>query len=212
MKSRPAVLLLAIVLFPIGAFAQTSAQSSQSSSSSGQPQTATPGGPMTVEAIHDGPLAAPDVKITQFDGQTDALLGGYAGWLTDNTFFIGGGGYWLVNPSHDHELGYGGVIVQWLQRANAPFGFAVKGLIGGGWATLPETFVARDRRGRPTTVTGLISEGFFVAEPQIDALIRVTRHTRLTVGAGYRFTAGSHNDSDISGPVATIGFQFGGGS
>jgi hypothetical protein len=197
MSVKHLVLLLAIVLVPTRAAAQT---------------TPTPGGPMTIEPIHDGPLAAPDVKITQFDHDTDALLGGYAGWLTDNTLFIGAGGYWLVNPSHDHELGYGGVIVQWLQRANAPFGFAVKGLIGGGWATLPETFIAPGRRGQPTTVIGLHSDGFFVAEPQVDALIRVSRHTRLTIGAGYRFTAGSHNDSDIRGPVGTIGFQFGGGS
>jgi hypothetical protein len=206
MRSRHLVLLLAIVLFPLGAAAQTPAQSST------QPQTATPGGPMTFEAIHDGPLAAPEVKITEFDGQTDTLLGGYAGWLTDNRLFIGGGGYWLVNQSHDRELGYGGVIVQWLQRANAPFGFAVKSLIGGGWATLPETFIVPGRRGQATTVIGLHSDGFFVAEPQVDALIRVSRHTRLTVGAGYRFTAGSHNDSDIRGAVGTIGFQFGGGS
>ena len=204
--TRHAILLLLLTLVPIAAAGQDAATTSQ------PPQPSPNTGPMIFEAIHDGPLAAPDVKITQFARQTDALLGGYAGWLTDNRLFIGGGGYWLVNPSHDHELGYGGVIVQWLQRANAPFGFAVKGLIGGGWATLPQTFVARDRRGQPTTVTGLFSDGFFVAEPQVDALIRVTRHTRLTVGAGYRFTAGSHNDSDISGPVGTIGFQFGGGS
>src|SRR5262245_58449791 len=205
MRSRHLVLLLAMVLFPLGAAAQTQAQSSA------QPQTATPGGPMTFERIQDGPLAAPEVKITQFDGDSDALLGGYAGWLTDNRLFIGGGGYWLLTGSHNHELGYGGVIVQWLAHTNAPFGFGIKGLVGGGWATLPQSFVTYDRRGRPTVV-GLHSDGCFVAEPQVDALIRVSRHTRLTVGAGYRFTAGSHNDSDISGPVGTIGFQFGGGS
>ena len=167
---------------------------------------------MTFESIHDGPLAAPDVKITQFDHETETLLGGYAGWLSDNTLFIGGGGYWLVTPSHDHELGYGGVVLQLMAHTSGPIGFSVKGLIGGGWATLPDTFVVRDRRGQPSTVIGLHSDGFFVAEPQFDALIRVSRHSRLTVGAGYRFTAGSHNDSDISGAVGTIGFQFGGGS
>ena len=197
MSVKHFVLLLAVVLVPLRASAQTAP---------------TPGGPMTFEPIHDGPLAAPDVKITEFDHSTDALLGGYAGWLTDNTLFIGGGGYWLLDQSHNHELGYGGFIVQWMKHADAPIGFGVKGLVGGGWATLPETFVVRDRRGQPSTVIGLHSDGFFVAEPQVDALIRVTRHTRLTVGAGYRFTAGSHNDSQISGAVGTIGFQFGGGS
>jgi hypothetical protein len=196
MRSRHLVLLLGIVLLPVRAAAQTP----------------TPGGPMTFEVIHDGPLAAPDVKITQFDGKTDTLLGGYAGWLTDNRLFVGGGWYWLLNPSRDHELNYGGLILQWMQHSTAPIGFSVRGLIGGGYATTAQTFVVRNRRGQPNSVVGLDYEGFFAAEPQIDALIRVSRNTRVTVGAGYRFTAGSHNDSDIRGAVGTVGFQFGGGS
>src|SRR5262245_60589521 len=147
MRSKHLLLLLAILLLPLKAAAQT---------------TPTPGGPMTFEAIHDGPLAAPEVKITQFNGKTDALLGGYAGWLSDNRLFIGGGWYWLVDPSHNHELNYGGLIVQWMERVNAPIGFGVRGLIGGGSATLNQTFVVRDRRGQPTNVVGIDDEGFFV--------------------------------------------------
>src|SRR6185295_1588730 len=125
MRIRHFVLLLASILIPMRAAAQT---------------TPTPGGPMTFEVIHDGPLAAPEVKITQFDGKTDTLLGGYGGWLTDNRFFVGGGWYFLLNPSHDHELNYGGLIVQWLEHTSGPIGFSVRGLIGGGYATTSQTF------------------------------------------------------------------------
>ena len=53
-------------------------------------------GPMIVEPIHSGFLAAPDVKVTEVDRRTSELVGGYAGWVTDDTFFVGGGGYWLA--------------------------------------------------------------------------------------------------------------------
>src|SRR5262245_9827510 len=96
------VLTLSLGLAPLPAAAQDA--NTQST-----PQTPNAGGPMTFEAIHSGWLAAPDAKVTQFDGKTDALLGGYAGWLTDETLFVGGAAYWLVNPSNDHEMWYGGV-------------------------------------------------------------------------------------------------------
>src|SRR5262245_3329076 len=68
---------------------------SASAQSTGTPATQ---GPMVVERVHSGFLAAPDVKVTEVDGTTSALAGGYAGWLSDETFFVGGGGYWLANP------------------------------------------------------------------------------------------------------------------
>ena len=49
-------------------------------------------GPMTVERITSGFLAAPDFKVTRFDHRTSELAGGYAGWLTDQQLFVGGGG------------------------------------------------------------------------------------------------------------------------
>ena len=74
-------------------------------------------GPMIVETIHSGFLAAPDVKVTEVDHKTSELVGGYAGWVTDDTFLVGGGGYWLANArGNDREMAYGGLVVQWLAR------------------------------------------------------------------------------------------------
>jgi len=83
---RRAILVSVMACFvPLSAAAQ-----------SGAAATPVMQGPMTIEAIHSGFLAAPDVKITEVDRKTSALVGGYAGWVTDDTFFVGGGGYWMV--------------------------------------------------------------------------------------------------------------------
>jgi len=204
MNSRRLVLFLAIVLVPLRVAAQTT--------------PSTPG-PMIFEPVRSGWLVAPDAKITEVDGRTSELVGGYAGRITDDTLFIGGGGYWMANQSRDRQMAYGGLVVQWLARTNARLGFSVKGLVGGGAATLSGLTLLRDnddrddRRGRITTVTGRRNQAFFVAEPEADVLVRLTRHMRLTAGAGYRFTASERGgDSRLQGAVGTLGVQRGGGS
>jgi hypothetical protein len=204
MNSRRLVLFLAIVFVPLRVAAQTT--------------PSTPG-PMIFEPVRSGWLVAPDAKITEVDGRTSELVGGYAGRITDDTFFIGGGGYWMANQSRDREMAYGGLVVQWLARTNARLALSVKGLVGGGAATLSGVTLLRevddrdDRRGRITTVTGRRNQAFFVAEPEGDVLVRLTRHMRLTVGAGYRLTSSERGgDSRLQGAVGTLGVQIGGGS
>jgi hypothetical protein len=88
----------------------------QDGSTSASPNTQ---GPMTVERIKSGFLAAPDFRVTRFDRRTSEIAGGYAGWLTDRKLFVGGGAYWLANGNRDRELAYGGVVVGWLAHAIA---------------------------------------------------------------------------------------------
>jgi hypothetical protein len=211
-------------LLPIAA----AAQSGGAATTASQPSQ----GPMIVEQIHSGFLAAPDVKVTEVDKRTSELAGGYAGWVVDDALFVGGGGYWLANQSSDRKMAYGGLVVQWLARTNERFGFSAKGLFGGGQATLsstvPQILGLPDRREldrltqaqlndlvRSRTVNTRIRfrENFFVAEPEIDALVRLTRHLRLTVGAGYRFIgAEGRDEARLRGAVGSVGLQIGGGS
>src|SRR2546428_3752226 len=134
MNSRRLVLFLVIALVPLRVAAQT---------------TPSAPGPMIFEPVRSGWLAAPDFKITEVDHRTSELVGGYAGRITDDTFFIGGGGYWMANQSRDREMAYGGLVVQWLARANARPGLSVKGLVGGGAGELGGTalFGDNDERG-----------------------------------------------------------------
>ena len=216
---RRAILLLTLAVVPLPAAAQDT-------TATAQPPTPAPNaqGPMIFEAIHSGWLVAPDAKITQFDGQTDGLLGGYGGWITDDTFFVGGAGYWLVNPSNDHEMWYGGLSLQWLAHTQSRFGYSAKGLIGGGEATLSQTVFPVDfrngPRGRndgrsigsfPSTVR--FRQAFFLMEPEANVLVRLTRSMRITAGAGYRFTFADYGgDSRLRGATGTLGLQIGGGS
>jgi len=187
---------------------------------------------MVVERVHSGFLAAPDVKVTEVDHTTSALVGGYAGWLTDETFFVGGGGYWLANPDSDRKMAYGGLVLQLLAHSDRRIGFGIKGLIGGGSATLGTTIqpafdfrdlpnlpdlrrldLDLDRFLRAPTPTRIrLSEAFFIAEPEFDVVVRLTRQLRLTGGVGYRLIdAEGRDDHRLSGATGTIGLQIGGG-
>jgi hypothetical protein len=196
-------------------------------------QTATPvnQGPMVIERLHSGFVVAPDFKLTEVDRATSALAGGYAGWLTDETFFIGGGAYFLADHASDRKMAYGGLVLQLLARTDRRVGFGVKGLIGGGRATLGTTVtqipgfrdlpnvpdlrrsgIDLDRSLRaPTSSRVRFSQGFFVAEPQVDVVFRLTRQLRLTGGAGYRLIdAEGRDDRRLRGATGSLGLQIGG--
>jgi hypothetical protein len=184
-------------------------------------------GPMIMEPIHSGFLAAPDIKVTEVDRKTSALVGGYAGWVTDDTFFIGGGGYWLANANrNDREMAYGGLVVQWLALKSGRFGLGAKGLVGGGEATLGDTISVRvpevrAANGRVITPATTISErvrfreGCMIAEPEALLSVRLTKRMRLAAGVGYRFTGterrGTGGDR-LNGATGSLALQIGGGS
>jgi len=216
--ARASCAALLLALFPFGA----SAQSAGAQSPAGQ-------GPMILERVTSGFLVAPEVKVTRFDRRTSELVGGYAGWLADQTFLIGGGGYWMANRSHDRELAYGGLVLGIMGRSNGAFGFGVKGLLGGGRATRVETvniFDDRDIRiltpqpsGRipvpilppvPTPTNVRVRDEFFVAEPEANLIVNLGKRFHLTAGAGYRFAGRERGSSKgISGATGNIALQIG---
>jgi hypothetical protein len=216
MMRRATLLALMAWLLPLGAAAQP-----------GGAPTPRSQGPMIVEPIHSGFLAAPDVKVTEVDRKTSELVGGYAGWVTDDTFFIGGGGYWLANRNrNDREMAYGGLVVQWLVWKGDRVGFGAKGLVGGGEATLSDTISVRvpevRTNGRVTTPATTISErvrfrdGFVLAEPEALLSVKLTKQVRLAVSGGYRFTGsdrrGGIGGDRLDGATGSVALQIGGGS
>lgn len=205
-----------------------------------QTSPAAPSGQLTIERVEQGFVVAPDARITEVDGRTVTLAGGYAGWMTDRTWLVGAGGYWLANHDDDLKMAYGGLVVEYLARSQERIGFGVRGLVGGGSATLGATVgesfgvdangmpvrdprhggawrMVRGARGGPFPVTGdtqiLVREYFFVVEPQGSVIWHFTRWARLDLGVGYRLTAGAGSlDEDLRGPSASVAIQFGGGS
>lgn len=181
-------------------------------------------GPMIVERVESGFLVAPEVRVTRFDRRTSELVGGYGGWLSDQTFFIGGGGYWMANRSRDRGLAYGGIVLGVMPRSDRTVSYGVKSLLGGGWATRVETITFFDPRdGRhdgpivptpipfPPVVTNVrVREGFWVAEPEANVIVRISRHVHLAAGASYRFTGRERGTRDgLSGASGAIGLQIG---
>jgi hypothetical protein len=184
-------------------------------------------GPMIVEPIRDGFMAAPDIKVTEMDRKTFGLVGAYAGWVTGDTFFIGGGGYWLVDThSNDRDMAYGGLVMQWLVHNGGRLGFGAKGLVGGGEATVADTISVRlpDVRaanGRVTMPAATISErfrfreAFMIAEPEALLSIKLPKGMRLAAGVGYRFTGNEHRGlggDRLDGATGSLALQIGGGS
>ncbi len=204
---------LLVVLFPLAATAQSGAP----------PPPGSGQGPMIVERVKSGFLVAPDFKVTEFNHHVSELAGAYAGWLNDQTFFIGGGGYWLANQSRDRKMAYGGLVVAWLSGADRRIGFGVKGLVGGGRATLLSTYgdFFDDHHGAdyivvPAPIVNAnvrVREDFFVAEPEANVLVGLTKHLRLTGGVGYRLIGGARGSrTSLQGVTGTVALQIGGGS
>jgi hypothetical protein len=106
------------------------------SSAYAQTAAAPTSGPLVLERIQNGWVLAPDFKVTDFDGRTGELAGGYGGRLIDGTLFIGGAGYWLANEERDFKLAYGGLVVGWQSPEFGRIRFGGRGLVGGGTATL----------------------------------------------------------------------------
>ena len=184
----------------------------------------TQAGPLVVERIQNGWLFAPDVRAADLGGETGALAGGYTGRLYDNTIVFGGGAYFLTNRSDDFKLAYGGPVVEWLARTNRRIGFGVRTLVGFGAATLPvavadivdeRVLASASRRHRvkfglyDPSGTIAIDDGFFIAEPQANVLVNLTRGQRLVFGIGYRATAGAHFiDDQLNGLSGSISYQI----
>jgi hypothetical protein len=194
--------------------------------SAGQPAPA-PQGPLVVERIRSGAFFAPDVKITDIDGRTGTLVGGYGGWLTDETFFVGAGGSWLANDPNDIDMYYLGLVAGWRVPLGQAVRFGVRGLVGGGEARLWDTYSLDWNPGRPTpkyrpgdqpslpnrpgTIRYRYADGFVVFEPQADVTMRLANWMAITLGGGYRFIGGAYAGDRLSGATGSVALQFGGG-
>jgi len=181
-------------------------------------------GPMTVQRIGNSAFIAPEFKITDFDGKASGLAGAYGGYLVENAFLIGAGGYWLTDTARERDMWYFGLVTGVYLNRDRPVGFGFKALIGGGEATIGQQYTyLQPRRGGPgvpVTVTDFYHTGIFVFEPEADVVVHLNEHMKLTGGVGYRLTGdpyygyyGSYGygTSRINGVTGSVGLQIGGG-
>jgi hypothetical protein len=176
--------------------------------------------------IEHGGFGGPIVKFTPIKNEFGILVGGYGGWLINHTFVIGGGGYGLVNKIRatdeaqsvyqfiggrpvNIEMGYGGVILEYINNSSSLIHFAFNTLIGAGGVTYNERYDNwqwNDTHTRP-------NDAFFVVEPELKVELNMTSFFRINLGGSYRFVSGVNivglKNSDLSGPSANITFKFG---
>jgi hypothetical protein len=179
---------------------------------------------LRVETISTRFVVAPDVRFTEVNDRSATLAGVYAGWLTDRTIFIGGGGYWLANRDDDFKVAYGGPIIGVVAHADRKLAFGARTLIGFGNATLSDRYgvlvgeqirfgtgrTPGNRRGFNQSTLVAFDDNFFVVEPQVNAVWKITNWLGVDAGVGYRLIAGSELlDDRLRGLSGSIALQFG---
>jgi len=152
------------------------------------------------------------------------VAGAFGGYLVENTFFIGAGGYGLTDTSSLRDMWYFGLVTGVYINRDRPIGYGFKALIGGGEATAAQQYYAYPQRrpgpGAPVYVTGGYHTGIFVFEPEANVVVHVNRHMTLTGGVGYRFTGdpywgyygyNGYDTGGLNGVTGTVSLQIGAG-
>ncbi|MBL8137639.1 MAG: hypothetical protein JNL48_13525 [Acidobacteria bacterium] len=202
------------------------------------PDTAAPAAQgLQVQRLRSGFVIAPDAKFTEVNDRQATLVGGYLGWLTDRTLFLGAGGYMLANRDDNFRMQYGGGLARWTFFGDRTLAVSTGLFAGIGDATLarpygdifgtprtlsPNTSLQGGRGrtggariGSPSFITAdtpiRISEHFVMAEPQLNAVWTITPWLSLDAGVGYRFIGATDLLGDqLRGPSGSVAIRFGG--
>lgn len=164
-----------------------------------------------VRSTDDGPVIAPDFRVTQINHHTSQLLGAYGGYVFGGQFLAGAGGYWQADSTDGTHLTYFGPVFEWRAFPQHTVGLNLHGLVGGGWRyasfywdVVPVYPVPVGRFGYPVP-NGWYNQGFFVAEPEVQVVVRLAPSLRLQGGIGYRVTS----SDGLNGVSGSISMQFG---
>jgi len=192
-------------------------------------------GPLTVEPVTDRWVIAPDLRVTEIGDGRGTLAGVYGGRLLDERLLVGAGAYWLVDGLHDTDFSYFGPVLEWSTFTGAGLDVSIRTLAGLGSATHSLSFPPCDapipslqndarsnarsaassfrpsRFGRSPGRYGRYHDTFFVAEPQLSVLARLSDTVGFIMGAGYRFTNGAADfGPDLEGASGSLSFRIGG--
>lgn len=227
---------LAVAASGLAAAAEPPAASSDSPSAAQASQAPT-SGPLVLQKSDDGFVIAPEIKMTRLDGKDRALVGAYGGWLIDNRFLFGGGGYVSARNRRSSQmddgfnwhwdndgpqLAYGGFVIGWY-AGGGPVRVGVRALVGIGRGTLDDTITyqvptmsgsGQNAKMTTTTLTETYSRrlNFVVAEPQAEVVIKVNHWLGLTASGGYRAVSGeggSSSNKRLRGAVGSFSVRFG---
>jgi len=169
--------------------------------------------------IESGGYGGLEVKFGNINGEWEVLVGGRGGWIINHQFVLGGAGYGMATPGETNpgiippylneqfEMGYGGVLLAYINNSHKLIHLAVETLIGGGGIS---HYYGRNDDVFDTDYDG---DAFFIIEPGVNFELNITRKFRFAAGASYRITSGVEyrdlEDGDITGPAINLMLKFG---
>jgi len=162
----------------------------------------------------DGWVFAPDFRVSEIGHDTAALVGAYGGYVFGGQLLLGAGGYWQADSTSGVHLAYGGPVAEWRMFPHRTIGVNLHGLVGAGqlYADHGYYYGYRPNDGhRPggRYATPYYSYGygdvFFVAEPEVQIVVRFGTSIRLQGGVGYRATSAN----GLNGASGSVSVQFG---
>lgn len=165
---------------------------------------------------HNGGYGAPTVALTSFKGDPVVLVGGQGGWIINRRFVIGGGGRGIATRYGttlngrrvDFEMGYGGILFEYIGAPSRLLHYGGELLIGGGDARYFE-----ESTGTSDGDDSIASTSIFASELGGRLELNVTTFFRVGLSGGYRLIVGSDlqglSDTDLGGPYGQLSFRFG---
>jgi len=172
--------------------------------------------------IESGGYGGPTVKVGSFHGKSSLLMGGQGGWIINHHVVIGGGGYGLVtdvpveragvDKDQYLNLGYGGLLLEYVVNPNELLHVELQSLIGaGGVSFRDEKFSEMD--GRDEERHNLEDDSFFVWEPGVNVVLNITKNFRFALGGTYRYVNGvslsGTSEEELAHYTVQVGCKFG---
>ena len=162
----------------------------------------------------NGGYGAISFSYTQIEGKDAFLMGGRGAWVIGHSFALGFGGNGFINDVNYHDMhnidpdnslagGYGGLYLEPIIAPRFPVHLSFPILIGGGGITN----VIYSQNWEDYINDNTLTDADFVIEPTAELEFNMTRHMRLALTCGYRWTT-DIIIKDVS-PDILRGFNYG---
>lgn len=172
------------------------------------------GGIVQTTVTEDGFVIAPQVRFGEIGHDTATFVGAYGGYVFAGQLLVGAGGYWQADSTSGVHLAYGGPVVEWRLFPQRTVGVNLHALVGGGQLYADHGYYygyGPNGGPRPTPHANPYyypygyGDVFFVAEPEVEIVVRFGASVRLQGGIGYRATSAN----GLNGASGSISMQFG---
>jgi len=161
-----------------------------------------------------GGYGGPFFKVGQINSQTGFFGGGQGGLILNHSYVVGLKGYGLSNNIEidgvdNRRLTFhcGGFFLEYIVPSDKAYLYSFEAMIGSGNLGYDSNLNDQDDDPFP-------SDSFFVIEPGVNAIIKISKNFRIGAGVTYRYVNGvdyeSLSDSDIMGISAQLVLKFGG--